>query len=235
MYGQSWPSLMESHPQHQDHPFRPEGPVLAPFRTHSHSPASTSVLALHRKPDLQPDPYLLDPPPRSGLILIFSLPQIVSKRAGTQCTNCQTTTTTLWRRNASGDPVCNACGLYYKLHQVRPALTVRASPLPCPCSTTTYASPHNPLFSFSPRFFLLYSPPPWSSFSLLHSFISSLLSTPSFPSSLLYLPLPPLQPSANCHSSALKLHQSQMLSQAQASQPWGFLGQHLRHTRVTLP
>ncbi|KAF0885234.1 GATA1 factor, partial [Crocuta crocuta] len=90
-----------------------------------HSPASTSVLALHRKPDLQPDPYLLDPPPRSGLILIFSLPQIVSKRAGTQCTNCQTTTTTLWRRNASGDPVCNACGLYYKLHQVNRPLTMR--------------------------------------------------------------------------------------------------------------
>ncbi|XP_012979937.1 erythroid transcription factor [Mesocricetus auratus] len=50
---------------------------------------------------------------------------IVSKRAGTQCTNCQTTTTTLWRRNASGDPVCNACGLYYKLHQVNRPLTMR--------------------------------------------------------------------------------------------------------------
>uniref|UniRef100_G1PCU7 GATA-type domain-containing protein n=1 Tax=Myotis lucifugus TaxID=59463 RepID=G1PCU7_MYOLU len=51
--------------------------------------------------------------------------RIVSKRAGTQCTNCQTTTTTLWRRNASGDPVCNACGLYYKLHQVNRPLTMR--------------------------------------------------------------------------------------------------------------
>nr|XP_033779705.1 erythroid transcription factor isoform X2 [Geotrypetes seraphini] len=43
---------------------------------------------------------------------------IVSKRAGTQCTNCHTTTTTLWRRNTSGEPVCNACGLYYKLHNL---------------------------------------------------------------------------------------------------------------------
>ncbi|XP_051824003.1 erythroid transcription factor isoform X1 [Antechinus flavipes] len=50
---------------------------------------------------------------------------IVSKRAGTQCTNCQTTTTTLWRRNASGEPVCNACGLYYKLHNVNRPLTMR--------------------------------------------------------------------------------------------------------------
>ncbi|XP_069503573.1 GATA-binding factor 1-B-like [Ambystoma mexicanum] len=50
---------------------------------------------------------------------------IVSKRAGTQCTNCHTTTTTLWRRNTSGEPVCNACGLYYKLHNVNRPLTMK--------------------------------------------------------------------------------------------------------------
>ncbi|XP_010766389.1 transcription factor GATA-3 isoform X2 [Notothenia coriiceps] len=44
--------------------------------------------------------------------------QSAARRAGTSCANCQTTTTTLWRRNANGDPVCNACGLYYKLHNV---------------------------------------------------------------------------------------------------------------------
>eukprot|EP00095_Tigriopus_kingsejongensis_P000706 maker-scaffold58_size443543-snap-gene-3.20 protein:Tk00706 transcript:maker-scaffold58_size443543-snap-gene-3.20-mRNA-1 annotation:"gata-binding factor 2" len=38
------------------------------------------------------------------------------RRQGTQCSNCNTTTTTLWRRNGTGEPVCNACGLYYKLH-----------------------------------------------------------------------------------------------------------------------
>ncbi|KAL8164241.1 UNVERIFIED_CONTAM: hypothetical protein K2H54_048097 [Gekko kuhli] len=50
---------------------------------------------------------------------------IVSKRAGTQCSNCQTTTTTLWRRNVNGDPVCNACGLYFKLHNVNRPLAMR--------------------------------------------------------------------------------------------------------------
>ncbi|XP_069785354.1 GATA-binding factor 2-like isoform X2 [Narcine bancroftii] len=50
---------------------------------------------------------------------------IVSKRAGTQCANCHTTTTTLWRRNISGDPVCNACGLYYKLHNVNRPLAMK--------------------------------------------------------------------------------------------------------------
>lgn len=42
-----------------------------------------------------------------------------NRRTGVVCANCSTTTTTLWRRNNSGDPVCNACGLYFKLHNVR--------------------------------------------------------------------------------------------------------------------
>ena len=45
--------------------------------------------------------------------------QNTQRRVGTQCSNCNTTTTTLWRRNGTGEPVCNACGLYYKLHGVR--------------------------------------------------------------------------------------------------------------------
>ncbi|KAG7229666.1 hypothetical protein INR49_012710 [Caranx melampygus] len=50
---------------------------------------------------------------------------IVSKRAGTMCANCHTSTTTLWRRNANGEPVCNACGLYFKLHNVNRPLTMK--------------------------------------------------------------------------------------------------------------
>lgn len=42
-----------------------------------------------------------------------------------QCTNCQTKTTSLWRRNQVGEPVCNACGLYYKLHGVKRPLTMK--------------------------------------------------------------------------------------------------------------
>uniref|UniRef100_G3P503 GATA binding protein 2 n=1 Tax=Gasterosteus aculeatus aculeatus TaxID=481459 RepID=G3P503_GASAC len=48
-----------------------------------------------------------------------------ARRAGTCCANCQTTITTLWRRNGNGDPVCNACGLYYKLHNVNRPLTMK--------------------------------------------------------------------------------------------------------------
>ncbi|XP_064473954.1 GATA-binding factor 6-B-like [Ornithodoros turicata] len=52
-------------------------------------------------------------------------PSNVSRRMGLVCSNCNTTTTTLWRRNEEGEPVCNACGLYFKLHNVKRPLAMR--------------------------------------------------------------------------------------------------------------
>ena len=49
---------------------------------------------------------------------MYILLQSANKRTGLQCANCNTNTTTLWRRNNQGEPVCNACGLYFKLHSV---------------------------------------------------------------------------------------------------------------------
>ena len=34
------------------------------------------------------------------------------------CANCSTKVTPLWRRSENGERICNACGLYYKLHHV---------------------------------------------------------------------------------------------------------------------
>ncbi|XP_030069302.1 transcription factor GATA-6 [Microcaecilia unicolor] len=48
-----------------------------------------------------------------------------SRRIGLSCANCHTSTTTLWRRNAEGEPVCNACGLYMKLHGVPRPLAMK--------------------------------------------------------------------------------------------------------------
>ncbi|OAD80579.1 GATA-type zinc finger transcription factor, partial [Phycomyces blakesleeanus NRRL 1555(-)] len=42
-----------------------------------------------------------------------------------QCANCNTTNTPLWRRDAQGSTICNACGLYYKLHNVHRPITMK--------------------------------------------------------------------------------------------------------------
>lgn len=45
--------------------------------------------------------------------------------ASVSCTNCHTKTTPLWRRNPQGQPLCNACGLFLKLHGVVRPLSLK--------------------------------------------------------------------------------------------------------------
>ncbi|KND03078.1 uncharacterized protein SPPG_02143 [Spizellomyces punctatus DAOM BR117] len=42
-----------------------------------------------------------------------------------QCINCSTTSTPLWRRDDKGNAICNACGLYYKLHHTHRPVTMK--------------------------------------------------------------------------------------------------------------
>ncbi|KAG0006119.1 putative electron transfer flavoprotein subunit [Entomortierella chlamydospora] len=41
------------------------------------------------------------------------------------CTNCKTTMTPLWRKDDAGEVLCNACGLYYKLHRVHRPISLK--------------------------------------------------------------------------------------------------------------
>ncbi|RUS14170.1 hypothetical protein BC937DRAFT_94239 [Endogone sp. FLAS-F59071] len=41
------------------------------------------------------------------------------------CSNCGTTTTPLWRRDEDGAPLCNACGLYLKLHHEKRPMSMK--------------------------------------------------------------------------------------------------------------
>lgn len=49
----------------------------------------------------------------------------VNHQTPTICSNCMTSTTPLWRRNAEGQPLCNACGLFLKLHGVVRPLSLK--------------------------------------------------------------------------------------------------------------
>ncbi|KAJ8686147.1 hypothetical protein QAD02_021941 [Eretmocerus hayati] len=64
-------------------------------------------------------------PPAQRVKPKASMPPAGGRRNGARCANCGTTTTTLWRRNNNGEPVCNACGLYYKLHGVNRPMSMK--------------------------------------------------------------------------------------------------------------
>lgn len=53
---------------------------------------------------------------------IFDLP----KKPPIQCYNCKTNKTPLWRRDAQGNTMCNACGLFQKLHGTMRPLSLKS-------------------------------------------------------------------------------------------------------------
>lgn len=61
------------------------------------------------------------------------------------CSNCSTTSTPLWRRSSNGDILCNACGLFYKLHGVIRPITKKITTPPgqktASAATSQYNSP----------------------------------------------------------------------------------------------
>lgn len=73
-----------------------------------------SSLESSLKNDYTAKSALLVSPPKS----VTSSSSAENARKVLQCTNCHTKTTPLWRKAANGDLLCNACGLFYKLHGI---------------------------------------------------------------------------------------------------------------------
>ncbi|CAO3648415.1 unnamed protein product [Mucor hiemalis] len=51
--------------------------------------------------------------------------KVIRTTVSIRCFNCDTNTTPLWRRDDEGNNICNACGLYYKLHNVHRPLSMK--------------------------------------------------------------------------------------------------------------
>ncbi|XP_043241074.1 GATA-binding factor 3-like [Amphibalanus amphitrite] len=64
----------------------------------------------------------------------------MSRRQDQSCHNCQTMNTSLWRRDANGNTVCNACGLFAKLHGHNRPLSMRKDEIQV--SSTVHAKLH---------------------------------------------------------------------------------------------
>ncbi|CAO3591212.1 unnamed protein product [Absidia cylindrospora] len=71
----------------------------------------------------------------------------------TVCSNCATTTTPLWRRDLEGRPLCNACGLYLKLHHEKRPLSMKTDVIKKRqrCDNTNTAATQPPAIQSSQR------------------------------------------------------------------------------------
>ncbi|KAG7811689.1 hypothetical protein KL921_001955 [Ogataea angusta] len=65
------------------------------------------------------------PPSSSSSSANAAMGMAGTEQGSIACTNCHTKTTPLWRRNPEGQPLCNACGLFLKLHGVVRPLSLK--------------------------------------------------------------------------------------------------------------
>ncbi|KAH7914138.1 hypothetical protein BJ138DRAFT_1000880 [Hygrophoropsis aurantiaca] len=85
--------------------------------TNNTGPSAKDLRSSSSTPDLSAADGNSSHPPKNG--------SDEGDQTPTACTNCHTTNTPLWRRDPEGQPLCNACGLFYKLHGVVRPLSLK--------------------------------------------------------------------------------------------------------------
>lgn len=110
---------------------------IAPLHVSTISPhhASPRVSKMRRAesarhlPVSKPASQVSSPQPALSSSASASTPAAAAASAAAPptCKNCSTTNTPLWRRDPQGNPLCNACGLFLKLHGVMRPLSLKTN------------------------------------------------------------------------------------------------------------